>query len=339
MSDNQLTPVLQHSGRIAMGWGLLLYMIRQGALKAQAAEQTRTDDKLQSYVNARYPVLSLDPSLRDAKTEKKRRGAGVPEFDALPEVDKQADWKETMGEVGGKMKEIANDWLNPLAFLRDETGQYPASFTETIHRLQRGRYDPRHLAFVTAALALGGTAGWKAADRKADLARKEQLTDRVDLRRNEIDKLMFNEYKRINEMPKLAEWISKDAEPKNENVSQASVLGLAANPFKDPKGSVNAAAALAWVYFIGASMVAHSASKKYMDSNDPSRIRQKGLMRIARDKAKVTDAPVLVMDDNRYMQRLMGSAKGRQSPEKAPAGQNIPIDPRDGPGMQQLLEV
>jgi hypothetical protein len=58
-------------------------------------------------------------------------------------------------------------------------------------------------------------------------------------------------------------------------------------------GVLRASEAVAWLWILGSFALAYRSSKNFYDEKDPARRRIKDLQRVAREKAKVRQAPIL----------------------------------------------
>jgi len=319
-------PILSHSARLAAGYGALLYLVRQGLLAMQRKQTGRDFEEVTALANAQHPVVSLDPDTKDTEEEARLRSTGVPRFAALPELGKTASWE--------KVRTALHDWFDPAAFLRNDAGEYVKSPLDLITRLQAMDYDPRHLAAAGAATVGGGALGWQLADLQDRLRRREELRKRIEQSRNEIDKLLYDEWKGLYEnLPteKKAE-LAKEAGNESNGVS---VLDPILNVFRYPMGTVKGLGGTAWwLYALASTYAAHQATKSYMDSRDPNRKRMKELKEVADRKARLNAAPVLFTDDPALAGMRDGGVK--RLPEQT--GTAVSVDPRDRTG-QALMQI
>jgi len=74
--------LIRHAGRNLLGWGGALFAVRMAMGQADKLKQHKSDDKLKSHINARYPVVSLDPHTDDAGEEAAEREVGLEKMSA-----------------------------------------------------------------------------------------------------------------------------------------------------------------------------------------------------------------------------------------------------------------
>jgi hypothetical protein len=161
---------------------------------------------------------------------------------------------------------------------------------------------PRHLALAAAATLAGGLGGWHLADFVSDTERREELDEAIAKKQNKIDKLVYKEYLRTRGLEDPMD--KKAAEEMLEEF--AMIEKEAEGIFADVRHDVKSW----WLLYAAATAVlGYKGAKAYFDKMDPNRKRIKELQEIAREKAKVKDAPVL-MDESAFPE-LEGAVKAK----------------------------
>ena len=77
IDDTPTSKALKHAAGLAVGYGGLGMLMRYLKKIKDEADVTTTDTKMRDYIEAKNPILSLDPSTRDTKREQKERNIGV----------------------------------------------------------------------------------------------------------------------------------------------------------------------------------------------------------------------------------------------------------------------
>ena len=75
--DTPTSTAVKHAAGLAVGYGGIGMLLRYLKKMKDEADVTTTDSKMRDYIEAKNPILSLDPSIRDTKTEQKEKGIGV----------------------------------------------------------------------------------------------------------------------------------------------------------------------------------------------------------------------------------------------------------------------
>jgi len=270
--NEQLERALKHAAGIGMGWFGLTLLARQLLDKSQGTSRNKYDDKLRSYVNARYPVISPDSSkITSLKREGTETDAGLPSFKELIELEtKTAEDKGT-----SVTRAFADKFVNPIPI---DPNKKP-SISNFVSTLSSQNIHPAHIALTLAAALAGVTAGSKLSNKMSSKSREEVLDKRIADARAEMDKLMFDEYRRTRGLDKSAK--AYDVEEDNRGYITKSLSAL-------PK--------LYLLYAAGVGALAYSISKRFMDDKDPHRARLKALNEYARDRAKMAGAPQIIED-------------------------------------------
>jgi hypothetical protein len=90
MGDTPTSTALKHAAGLGIGYGSVGMLLRYLKKLKDEADVTTTDEKMKAYIEAKNPILSLDPSTRDVKREAKEKSIGVQETDVL----KEAGWTD-----------------------------------------------------------------------------------------------------------------------------------------------------------------------------------------------------------------------------------------------------
>ena len=273
---------LHHAGGLAVGYGGLGLVARKLFRYQQTQLEKTQRDKLQSFVQAQYPTISIDPNTDDAEEEEEIKQLGL-----APKEASSAAWQLAAGPKRTAVKTIT------------------------------GGQDSAHLALAVAAAIAGGTGGWQLAEYVRDRQRKQELTDRVTQSENEVDQLLHSEYRRTRGLDKqaftpaeLADKYPESAHYRGQvGAKEPSLIGALARP----RGAVQAAENLWWLWAAAAFALSYRASKVYSDNNDPNRQRMKQLEEVAQDRAKVRTAPVLMNESN-----LAGMTHAKPRPKPKP---------------------
>jgi hypothetical protein len=280
LSPPQATPfsrALHHAGGLALGYGGLAVVMRKMMQYKTDLARGKDEEKLKSYAAARYPTMSPDPNV-DPEAERELVAPGVEGTQDLPELDKGA----ALGFESGAWAPA-----KPLASLAKRTVW--------------GAQDPAHLALATAAAVIGGTAGWKLADYIEDKRRGRQLGTRVESAADEIDQLLYDELEKKNQKVASGGRLTTSNIQGNpyrgvqgasgeEGGNEPGMAGSLLSPSRFMKG----AETMWWLWAVASFALTYKAAKAYGDSRDPNRRRVKQLKEVARDRAKVKDAPVLM---------------------------------------------
>lgn len=273
--DEQLERAVRHSAGIGMGFFALTLLAKQLIDKTHAHKHNQFQDKIKSFVDARYPVISPELSQTGGKNEEALAELGVPSVENLEALEKHA---EDVKDTPSKIREAFDKFLNPIP--TDPTkpltvGNFADAFgSRQIH--------PAHIA-MTLAAALGGSYGGIKLGQKLTASSEESHLDkRIARARNELDILLHDEYRRTRGLDKNAE----NAYGVEEDDRSRILKGVSAIP------------KLYLLYVAGIGALSYAAAKKYMDVNDPNRARIKALQEIAKDRARMNLAPQIQEDPN-----------------------------------------
>jgi hypothetical protein len=263
------------AGSLAVGYGGLAFALRRLIqLKEQSGEK-QTAEKLRSYVQARYPKISLDPSTRDTKREVKERATGASDtgYRELEDVQKYAAvdpsttpesplWQGIKSLAGGTGTAVGKDQEHAMA-----------------------------KALALAGILGGAGLGWRTADQLADRQRKEELEEDLNKKQNQLEKLLYEEYQRTRGLEKAA------ARDLADVMAGQQVAEPGWNPFKTPEyvgKGVRAAEKMWWVWAAATLAMGYKLAKGHVDENDPARQRLQELQAFGRQRAKAKGAPVLL---------------------------------------------
>jgi hypothetical protein len=263
---------MHHAGGLMVGYGGLAIVARKLMQARDESEKNKAQGKLRAFSSARYPTISIDPSLEDEEEEAMLEAPGVEESEAFPELAKSAS-----------------------SFLTQLVDPVTGAAVKTM----RGQQDPAHLALAAAAAVMGGAAGWKFADYLSDTDRKNELDDRIKGKANEIDKILYDEMQRREKTASMSASEFRKSHPGSDRTSYS-----AATPGKSKPGLFSTMAwpphllkgmeSLWWLWAVSAFALTYKAAKNFGDTKDPARVRMKQLKEIAAERAKVKNAPVLM---------------------------------------------
>jgi hypothetical protein len=151
----------------------------------------------------------------------------------------------------------------------------------------------------------------------ADKDRRTSLEQRMKKLRNRIDKMMYDEYTRTRglqpQTPAPAETLpektaaapltpestrSGGASPNRYSHTSAEDtgpgIGTTLGNMTNPANLTRGIESMWWLWATAAFALTYRASKVYNDKNDPARQRLKQIKRVAEERAKVTEAPMLM---------------------------------------------
>ena len=269
--------MLYHAGTLSLGYGGLGLVLRKMVRAQQKNETRKTVQKLRAFSAARNPTLSIDPYLDDEEQEKELENLGIPELPSL----------KAAGTDAGLPDKYAFDL---------ETTPY--------------------LALTAAAVIASGYGGWRLSDYLEDRKREEKLDKGILKTKNMIDKMIFDEIERVRGPQKAAalsavcQCLEKESQ-RNLSLDDLYKAHPGAPPAKDYAGGehifawttgfgnllihpLRAMETSWWVWAAATFAVSYAAAKRFGDKADPNRQRLKEVEDIAKERAKVTDAPVLL---------------------------------------------
>lgn len=282
---------LTRGAALALGLGTATALAR--TMMRDSGEDKRKE-QLKAWAGARFPVISADPSLQDDAQEKRLAEAGVGDIAEIPELDKI-----------GQEDEGADDSMLPgviprLGGLLAQIGGGTQSVDEPM---------------VAALASAGGIyGGYKLADYIADARRKSEMENQIADRKQNIDKLIYDEYLRTRGIQKKAQqgdMYSHEDATKGPSVGQAF--------WNDPARFSSRTLATGFSLWAAASLaLAYKYSKDYHDENDPSRQRIKQLQTAARARAKQKQAPMF-LEGGGLPEIGQGTIDVKPAPPKRPA--------------------
>ncbi len=91
VGDTPTSTALKHAAGLGIGYSSIGMLLRYLKKLKDEADVTTTDEKMKAYIEAKNPILSLDPSTRDVKREAKEKSIGVQETDVLKEASGWTD--------------------------------------------------------------------------------------------------------------------------------------------------------------------------------------------------------------------------------------------------------
>jgi hypothetical protein len=264
--------MLRHSGKNLVAWGTTLFAMKLLLDQAGKFKKKKSDKELRKYINAKYPIVSLDPNLDDTLDEKAEREIGLEKMSS-------GAWEEFK------------------------------SFFKSVGRQDRANL---HLAATIMSSVGGAIGGYKIADKLISRREQNELRNKIDTNKNEMDKLMYEEYMRTRGLNK---------ESRDKNV----------------KWGVGTAAFNMWLVWATMSLaLAYSGSKRYFDKEDPKRQRMKELMDIAKEQSKIKETPMLINETTFNPTSAASLKPGKDSikgrvflPKKEKAKESIDVDTRD----------
>ena len=267
------------AGAAALASGSAVYLLRRLEHIKQQKEEVQSADRLKAYANARFPILSIDPSTRDPISEERIRSSGIKPVDeasSLPQVQK-----------------VATKWRGPPP----PGSEFPmgAAF-DKLKEMSTQTYHPKQVAVAVLAALAGAGAGYRIADYQEEADRNEELQAELSRKRNLVDKSMFDEYARVHGLtPKELRQKKAAANPVQDfRASYGQTSPTDAPQSRNPAtGLARTGEAVAWLWILGSFALAYRSSKSFYDDNDPARRRIKQLQAVAREKAKVRQAPIL----------------------------------------------
>ena len=302
------------AGRLFLGYGsaaALLAMINKH-LSEQVEGSSRLK-KVKSYVNARYPVLSIDPDLTDAVQEAELQDIGLTADTSLPVLE--PDEEPGIPKTAGRLTELLNDFFNPMAFLStpEERSQSVGLAPEVLwDRLHRGSYPASQVGLALMAMGAGAYGGWALGNKLANKTLSEKKQREMDRIRNATDQTLYKEFARTRgvELPKTAEGPAS-APP----VTDPGIVGRAVDVFRHPGDSLHAALTAWMAYAMITGSLAAKGSKAYFDRRDPARRQVATLESIAKRRA-VNRTPVMLLSDESSLsglEKLEKKSKAKQN--------------------------
>lgn len=367
----KLTPQLKTLNMIgavgakSLGFASLAAVLHLAMRRAKNRKQKKN---LRNYLNAAYPIMSLDPSLRDLREEEKQEDLGI---EASTEADRQvektaeeaADEKlfqdlsmarAAVPQPGGSSP--PNEFEDPAAINR--SGWTPSGFlTSWVNELQDKAHlmrMPLHPVMQLAVPLAVAYSTYRGLDKVLD-ARERQKLEKLNARkRNLLQALMYKEYARTRQLDKQADVLENVASGAgkvremlgkffagSEEIRklppemQAALRGVR-HPIHFAEFGVPAGFAL-WA--LASTALAYTAAKSHFDKNDPQRKRQKALTNFLRRRA-ISSAPPMFLSEEGLALGKEEKVRKRKKPAGAvalpkveeaavPPGAAAPVDARD----------
>jgi uncharacterized small protein (DUF1192 family) len=240
--DRRTEVALRHAGVVLAGYMALGALARGAGSMLDTQSEKKRIKKLKAYANARYPVYSPDLDLGDAADETRQRRLGLA--------------KTAEGD-----RHKAMDALTIMPNMK-----HPLDLSGFLSGLGDSRYHWSHPALGATAAIAGSAIGWKLAGKLASVRANKRLDKRIAQARNEMDRLVAQEYARTRGK-EASRWL---------------------------ESTFSGTSKIYWIYALLAGLGAAVAGKKYMDDRDPARARLKAIKRYAAEKSVVKDAPVFL---------------------------------------------
>lgn len=283
---NTIGKVLTTSLGIAGTAGALHLLLRK-------AKNEKDRKKLQRYLNARYPIVSLDPSLQDLPEEERERALGIRGVKGLEE-------EQEPGE-----KTAQDDYKAPTG--HESISAWWQNLVRTAP-LTSGPMQPIMQAAVPPAAAF---ALYKLMDKVLDKRETEQLGAKNRLKQNILEQAMFEEYEKIRGRGRKEEgekeaqqdvfedpWESSREEGSVEGSSFLQNLGnMMAHPIQYASTTVPLALG-AWS--LGSATLAYVLAKRHFDKTDPKRIKMKKLQKYMNRRAVSRRPPMFTVAGSRF---------------------------------------
>lgn len=309
--DEKFTRALKHTGTIATGWFTLALAAQQLAHLAEKKRRQEYRDKLKSYVSSQYPVVS--PSANETATESEKEDiAGVRKDLETPvpnELAKEASLKTSLNKA-------LDVFVNPIPVVRGES-----ALGTTVKTMASEDIHPMHMA-MTIAAALASAGAGVALGKK--ISAKDEDTDikgSINKNRAEMDKLFYKEYRRVRGLDKEKTPVT-DKGPSTEvstavekTAAKEDLMPYGGDVTKsssDPGiggGAWNSLSKMYLLYATLTGLMGFGMAKSYTDKKDPARAREKELLNLAKEHAKMTGAPQLQPDpDDPTYSKLMAKA-------------------------------
>ena len=257
-SDESMQRALKHALGVGLGWATLSFALKTLTDRADEKHTAKKyDKKLQTYMNARYPMV-------------------VPAT-ALELTQKMAGDTET-----SVARVLTDRFINPFPVRAQEKVSIPGSFVES---LTSKDVHPYHV-LMTLAAVLGGTSlGYTMADKAHRKRTEKKLDARTASSRKELDELFLQEYLRTRgrDLDKKASddkvWHERWFRQPNDGIIDRTGRGLSRTYL---------------LYAAGAMALAIAVAKKHTDDTDPRRIERKALENYVKERSMLESAPTLM---------------------------------------------
>ena len=290
-------------------------------LALRKAKNRKQAKNLRSYLNASYPIMSLNPSVRDVKQEEKEREFGIKNVKGLEEEQERA--QKTADGPGKNQLQADLDVLRererdniPLtpgstpegSQLRRDIDPINAPFSfvnELVHKGDLIKMPMHPVLQLIVPLAVAYSA-YRGLDKALDVRERKQLEELNARKRNILKSMMHSEYQRTRGGEKEAGeddgllsqgadllrkfWSGnmKDLPPWLQTIGKG-----VRHPIEFGTTAVPVGFAL-WA--IASTALAYQFAKTKFDRDDPRRKRMKTLERFLRRRA-VTSAPPLFVSE------------------------------------------
>jgi hypothetical protein len=305
-------------------------------LALRKAKNRKQQKELRHYLNAAFPIMSLDPSVRDPVREEQEQEFGIHNVRGLEEEQEKAaqetaepsfeegifELQQSLADkgisVGGKPDKFEEDptetrheW-GPLEFVMSWAN-------EVLDKAKIVRM-PMHPVLQLAVPLAAAYGTYRGLDKILDKRERKKLEELNARKRNILDAMMHSEYRRTRGQktaeeekdPSLARffwtWLTKPEELRKMHPVPSFLFRGLRHPTHFAMYGVPAAFAL-WA--IASTALAYTVAKKRFDKADPRRKRMKTLERFLRRRA-ISSAPPMFVSEEGF---LLGSPN-----EPRPAG-------------------
>jgi len=245
----------RHSGGLFLGYLTAAFLTKQIIDRLAAPKEQAYEKKLQAYVNAKYPVFTPDFNMQDTALEEHFRGLGV---------DKQAEKDDKRGRGSVLMEKF----LNPMPGMK-----HPVDISGLLSSLTEDKYHPMHPAMALLAMLAGVTTGWGVSSAVSAGHKGRKLDTRIQNARNEMDKLMAEEFVRTRGL---------DTSAGTEKL--AGIL----------EGAWSVTSKTYMLYALLGAAVSLGLAKQWMDERDSSRKRLKAIKEYVNEQAVNKEPPMLL---------------------------------------------
>lgn len=288
---------LSHAATLAIGLGSLTFATKRLLDKQRRAKgkgplgSPESDEYLQALLNARQPIISLDPNLDDAEEERKVRAIGAVPASAAP--------------APGILEKDANGVASDIRSVVTSPARLLAKWIE-----KSPDFSSIHPGVAMAAALAGVYGGHRLAKKQQASEDEEKVDERLGDVRNQTEAEAFNTLLQQGRLPKTAAHFKqaemsaadraalryahkspeRDSYRHGSSVESLTHAILTNSPLKTGGGL----AALMFLLSLGLSGVAYRGTKNYMDKTDPNRQKLDELRNYMRRKALVEQPPVLM---------------------------------------------
>ena len=171
--------------------------------------------KIESYTNAKYPVIDLDPTKNLAKEDEERKQGLVTtpepmELTAFEKLAVEMVEKEADGEILDKVKQVKDTLLGILSGAATLTGKLAGTglnlagkAVSSAEQFGKDR-SPFYLAGVTGAGMAGGIGGYAVADWLRGKQEENVQDKQIAESRDNLDKLLYQQYRQSRGIDKTS---------------------------------------------------------------------------------------------------------------------------------------